>query len=341
MSGTFDEVHQAYRLRWRRRRLRFRGLRKFSQLRTVVNRCGTIRPGDVLLFSTVRNEAARLPHFLHHYRTLGVAHFLIVDNQSTDGTRDFLSDMPDVSLWSANASYKRARFGMDWLTCLQFRYGAGHWCLTVDADEILIYPNHLTRPLPALVDWLDQNDRDSFGALMLDLYPKGALSTQNYASGDTPFAKLCWFDAGNYHMRRKPDLHNLWIQGGVRARKFFSADPGRAPTLGKIPLVKWSRRYVYVSSTHSLLPRRLNVVYDENGGEMISGVLLHTKFLDTVVARSAEEKRRGEHFENSDLYDAYYDALTADPDLWCARSTRLTGWRQLEALGLMSRGGWV
>jgi hypothetical protein len=34
-------------------------------------------------------------------------------------------------------------------------------------------------------------------------------------------------------------------------------------------------------------------------------------------------------------------ALDADPKLWCGASTRLTGWRQLEARGLMSRGGWV
>jgi hypothetical protein len=31
----------------------------------------------------------------------------------------------------------------------------------------------------------------------------------------------------------------------------------------------------------------------------------------------------------------------ADPDLWCSASRRYHGWRQLEALGLMSRGGWV
>jgi hypothetical protein len=70
-------------------------------------------------------------------------------------------------------------------------------------------------------------------------------------------------------------------------------------------------------------------------------VLLHSKFLPTVVERSAEEKHRREHFANSHLYEGYYDALQDDPDLWCPRSTRLRGWRQLEALGLMSRGGWI
>ena len=65
--------------------------------------------------------------------------------------------------------------------------------------------------------------------------------------------------------------------------------PERAPALNKIPLVKWHRDYAYVSSTHMLLPRGLNLVYDEWGGEKASGVLLHAKFIDTFSAKAKEE----------------------------------------------------
>ena len=331
----------AYRLRLRRRHLLLRALRKRRQLRPVADRTAMILPDDILCFATVRNEARRLPYFLDHHRRLGVRHFLVVDNDSTDGTPELLDRQPDVSLWSTQQSYKRSRFGVDWLTWLQLRYGHGHWCLTLDADEILIYPYHETRPLPALTGWLERKGRRSYGALMLDLYPKGPLDAQDYAAGEDPLDVLCWFDRGNYTIQRKSDLENLWIQGGVRARCFFADRPRRAPTMSKIPLVKWDRRYAYVSSTHSLLPRRLNHVYDDQGGEAPSGILLHTKFLPEVVAKSAEEKQRQEHFANSTLYDSYYERLTDAPDLWCAHSTRLTGWRQLEAMGLMSRGGWI
>ena len=111
--------------------------------------------------------------------------------------------------------------------------------------------------------------------------------------------------------------------------------------MGKVPLVKWHWRYVYVNSSHAILPRELNMVYDEAGGEKTSGILLHTKFLNTVVDKSAEEKQRREHFNNSELYEDYYAALIENPDLWCEYSTRLTGWRQLEAMGLISRGNWI
>ncbi|UWQ18297.1 glycosyltransferase family 2 protein [Jannaschia sp. M317] len=339
--ATGQDLWTAYKLRWRRRRLLLRSLRKRAQLRPVRDRTGTIRPGDVLGFATVRNEGLRLSQFLDHHRALGVAHFLIVDNDSTDGSAAWLADQPDVSLWSTPHGYKASRFGVDWLTVLLRRYGHGHWCLTLDADELLIYAHHDTRDLRALTDWLDLRGRRMMGALMLDLYPRGALGQTAYRAGEDPTRALPYFDAGNYVATRQPKLQNLWVQGGPRARAFFSADPRRAPTLSKVPLVNWHRSYAYVSSTHTLLPRHLNHVYDDTGTEAPSGVLLHTKFLPNILTKSAEEKGRKEHFENSDLYEGYYDALIGDPTLWCDQSTRYAGWQQLESLGLMSRGGWV
>ena len=86
---------------------------------------------------------------------------------------------------------------------------------------------------------------------------------------------------------------------------FFADLPERAPALNKIPLVKWDRDYAYVSSTHMLLPRGLNLVYDEWGGEKASGCLLHAKFLDTFAAKAEEEMERGQHYANSHEYRAY------------------------------------
>lgn len=332
---------RALKLRLRRRRFLARALYRRSQLDPVANRTSAILRGDVLCFLCVRNEAARLPHFLRHHRALGVRHFLIVDNASTDGTDQLLLSQPDVSLWRTTASYKAARFGMDWLGWLQLRYGHQHWCLTLDADELLIYPHWETRTLPALTDWLDRQGRASFGALTVDMYPAGSVSEGFVGPDDDPINHLGWFDAGNYQVQIQPRMRNLWVQGGARARVFFAASPRQAPTLNKTPLVRWHWRYAYVNSTHALLPVALNEVYATDGGELTSGILLHTKFLPGITDRSSEEKQRGEHFADAAQYAAYYDRLTADPVLHCAASTRYTGWRQMEALGLMSRGGWI
>jgi len=332
---------RAYRLRWRRRQLLVRAYRKRQQIRAVQDLTDSIKPGAILAFVTVRNEAVRLPYFIEHHRRLGVDHFLVVDNDSNDGCRDWLAQQGDVSLWVTKAGYKQSRFGLDWLTWLQRRHGHGHWCLTLDADEILIYPYWETRPLRALTQRLERDGLRVFGAMMLDLYPKGSLESQRYAAGQDPLEVLPWFDSGNYTVQVQPRMRNLWIQGGPRARAFFGGQPRLAPTLNKVPLVLWHRSYAYVNSTHALLPRHLNAVYEVEGGERLSGILLHTKFLPIIVEKSEEERERQQHFANSTHYDTYYHKLSQNPDLWCAASQRYTGWRQLEALGLMSRGGWI
>jgi hypothetical protein len=331
----------SYRMRLRRKKLRLRAMRRSFDLCAVADRTAAIRPRDVLLFSTLRNECIRLPWFLDHYRRMGVAHFLIVDNGSGDGTGAYLADQPDVSLWSTGASYRRARFGADWMTWLQRRYGHGHWTLTVDADEFLVYPFCDTRPIRALTDWLEVSGLRVFPAMLLDMYPRGRMDAAPYRAGQDPLELTPWFDAGNYTASVDPDYLNLWIQGGPRARVFFADDPYHAPALNKIPLVKWDARYAWASSTHSLLPRGLNRVYDQMGGEKISGCLLHAKFLDTFIDRTREETNRGQHFRAGGEYRAYADRIRDRPDLWCRWSERYEGWRQLDRLGLMSTGNWA
>lgn len=329
------------RLRFARRKLIARAIRKRRELRRVTNRTRLIGPGAILCAMVVRNEASRLPFFLDHHRRLGVTHFLIIDNDSSDGTAALLADQPDVSLWSTAGSYKHSRFGLDWLNWVLLRHGHGHWCLVLDADELLVYPYWETRPLPALTAWLDQTGQRSFGAMMLDLYPEGPLGAGDYTPGQDPTEALPWFDSGNYSLQVQPRMRNLWIQGGARARAFFADSPRRAPTLNKVPLVKWHWRQAWLNSTHSLLPAPLNAVFDEKGGELTSGVLLHTKFLPEIIAKSAEEKIRRQHFGDPDRFATYYDDVIAAPVLHGPTSRRYSGWRQLEALGLMSRGGWI
>ncbi|MCK0097525.1 glycosyltransferase family 2 protein [Yoonia sp. F2084L] len=334
-------IWTSYRLRLQRKRWRARALRKGRELQVVSDRTQDIAPDDILLFCTFRNEDVRLPFFLDYYRKLGINHFLLVDNDSSDAGRAYVLDQPDVSLWSTKAAYGEARYGVDWLTYLQGKYADGHWALTVDVDEFFVYPFCDTRPIRALADWLDASGARSFGAMLLDMYPKGPVGQTHYARGDDPFEVANWFDSGNYIMTKNKLLKNLWIQGGPRARSFFASKPKQAPALNKIPFVKWRKPYAYVSSTHMMLPRGLNLVYDQQGGEKTSGILLHAKFLNTFADRATEEAQRAEHYRAGREYKTYAERHGTDPDLWCQWSEQYINWRQLEILGLMSKGNWA
>lgn len=324
-------------LRLERRRLQLRAAVEGWHLRPVKLR--PIPPGPILV-SCLRNEGVRLPFWLEHYRRLGVAHFLMIDNGSEDGGDAFLAAEPDVSLWHAPGSYARARYGVDWVNALLARHGAGRWVLSVDPDELLVYPNHDRRDLGALTRWLEGQGREALGCLLLDLYGRGPVAETAYTAGADPVAAAPWFDAGNYVATRDPRYDNLWIQGGPRMRAFFADRPRLAPALNKIPLVRWRPGFVYRNGAHDLLPRRLNRVYGRDGRARLSGVLLHTKFLATLGPKVAEELARRQHYAGSREYLSYAragDRVT----LWTPQSIRYADWRQLVDCGLMSDGGWL
>ena len=202
---------QSFRLRVSRKTWQARATVKRRELSEISNRTNVIKPTDILLFSTIRNEEIRLPFFLKYYRNLGVNHFILVDNHSSDGSLALLMGQPDISIWQTGHSYKTSHFGVDWLNCLQSRYGHAHLTLVVDPDEFFIYPFCDTRPLRALTDWLDANETRSFGAMLLDMYPKGPILDQTYRSGQDPLEIASWFDPGNYTVEPNDRFRNLWI----------------------------------------------------------------------------------------------------------------------------------
>ena len=59
------------------------------------------------------------------------------------------------------------------------------------------------------------------------------------------------------------------------------------------------------------------------------------------AAKSAEELDRRQHYGNSQEYRAYHAGLHRGVRLWCGESREYLGWRQLEDLGLISRGNWA
>ncbi len=288
-------------------------------------------PGEIRAFLPVRNEALRLADNLNHHRGLGVSRFFVVDNGSTDGTVDFLLAQTDVHPFSTTQSFAASGFGMAWMNQLLDAYGDGHWTLTVDADEMLVYPGIETAPLPRVCAHLDHLGAQGMFCMLLDMYADGALKDVRYSAGESLLGVCPWFDPAPYRTVQVHAFPHIQIYGGVRERIFhFSGSPApHPPTISKVPLVKWKRGMQFTNCTHAISPIPL---------AQMTGLLLHFKFLNDFYQRVQVEAARGEHYADGLEYKIYAQLLAQNPALALRdqNSVRLQSSRQLVELGLMA-----
>jgi hypothetical protein len=317
----------------------------------------------ITLFSKCRNELLRLPAFLKHYRSLGVDRFFIVDNDSSDGTPDYLVRQPDVRVFHTAGSFREARGGTAWLNALLSQFGVGCWCLTVDIDELLYYPGSETTPLGALTSYLENGGYEALPCILLDMYPGGPLKHCMYAPGDDLVRVAPYFDPGPYARWPARLCPGYLAFGGVRERIFYpevrsksimrklrsmlydritryapvagrlpwvqSLRAAQSPCLTKIPLVKWDANTTYLDVNHFVSRKKLAPE---------SGVLLHFKFLQDFHDRAVQEATRGQYFDGASEYRRYAERLGADPEmtLMYEASVRFSDSRQLVEMKLMT-----
>ena len=283
------------------------------------------------VFSAVRNEVLRLPYFLHFYREMGCRLFIMADNESQDGTTKYLAEQPDVLLFRASGRYSQSRYGVDWLNALLHRFGQNRWCLTVDADELLVFPHCEHLGLLELTRYLEAGGANALPTFLLDMYSRVPIRQARYQAG-TPFLSVCpFFDATGYlKYETVGPGRSVPSRGGPRYRLFWEGRIREKPSpfLLKYPLVRWSEELNYEASTHILSNAR-------NGD--VTGVLLHFKFLADFASRVEEEVGRREHFNGASQYSASWEVVSEHPDV-CAfykGSARYGDSVQLMELGLI------
>src|SRR5260370_6199053 len=87
---------------------------------------------EIRAFMTVRDEMLRLRQNLAHHRSIGVRRFLVVDNGSTDGSREFLLAQPDFHVFLTRNSYADSRYGLEWQHTPLAQYCTDPLCLIAD-----------------------------------------------------------------------------------------------------------------------------------------------------------------------------------------------------------------
>jgi hypothetical protein len=237
--------------------------------------------------------------------------------------------------------------------------------VTVDIDELLVYPGSERAPLRALTTYLDREGHEALGCLLLDLYPAGPLNECSYEAGGDLLAAAPYFDVGPYETLPVDFCPGILIRGGMRERVFYPDFQTRGsaarvyeelrgriarrvplvhnarwlrvrshpPVLTKVPLVRWDENSRYLSA-HWISPKAVAPV---------TGALLHFKFLSDFHDRAVMETTRGEHYRGASEYRRYARRLNEHPglSLMYEGSTRFENTAQLVRLGLMRDAtGW-
>lgn len=313
---------------------------KLNQVRYGLQLKSIIRrriDADISLVSCARNERFRLRAFLDYYRRLGVEHFFMIDNDSTDGSLDFLAQQPDCSVWHTSYSYKNSNFGMEWCNYILSKYLSGKWTICCDPDEFLIFPSCEQRNVKELVRYMERIDQTSLFCAMIDTYPKGSVEASPLLDGQDPLEVAPYFDKTTYSQRMDSSGKSLWMQGGVRMRINFRNDPAQAPALNKVPLIKWRKKFRYTSSMHETNDPSVNYNL-RNNPRGVSGCLLHFKFVSSVLEKAKEESVRNQHYAGGVEYKTYLNSMHS---LYKEGiSVRYENSKQVEQMGFMQRGAW-
>ena len=290
--------------------------------------------GGTDLFTVCRNEAHLLPHFLDHYRALGVERIYVIDNGSTDATAALLAGMEDVWHLHTTAHYYSANDGCDWVRAVVEAEAPGRWGIFADADELLVWPGCEQIPLPVLTEALEALGAEGLFAFMLDFYAPTLFDSTPYRPG-TPFTRAApHFDGAGYlagfppEERAKADESpDLFIRGGVRHRLLDWEALGKRPTLRKVPLAKATGGRAPWTGSHSVTRRPL---------APLTGALLHFKFLGKtgeVLRDDVQADGRGAHQPVYEHYLKVFEDGAPDP----MDDTLTETWRdslQLVELGL-------
>jgi Glycosyl transferase family 2 len=239
------------------------------------------------LCAIVHDEMYFLPEFLAHYRGLGVARFIFLDDASTDGTADFLAAQPDCMILQSRQRYfdqidgKRALYA--WRQGMMDRFCRDQWAIFADADEFLTLPEGV--PIADMTRRLDRRGSRAVWGLMLDIYPRDIAAIRSGAPFD--LGDEWYFDARRHLWCRPGADRPITLYRGSRARllaanhvladdrplRRIAARLGlgamlKLNNLGKVPLVKWSAETRFDGS-HRVTPPPLT-------GDLLA--ILHFKF---------------------------------------------------------------
>lgn len=201
----------------------------------------SIDEGEVTAVVLAYNEADRFPYFLEHHRKIGVSRFIVVDNNSSDGTGEYLDSQDDVVRIFTKESYKENK--SIWRQLICDAYLEDRWTLFPDVDELFWYPGLSQFKIDRFTSYLDENGYQGVFTTMVDMYSAGPLSEINYEAGRSFLESCPFFDSSGYRYvplkganGRAFNVPSRHLYGGARERLFHHSTRRKPNRLDRLLL---------------------------------------------------------------------------------------------------------
>lgn len=294
-----------------------------------------VAPGAVVLIALVRDGAYYLDAFFDYYRSIGITHFVFLDNGSRDDTLARIAREPGTVIDQSPlplAQYEDLIRQYPAQT-----YGADRWCLYVDMDEVFDFDGRAEHGIAGLVSYLEAQDHTAMAAQMLEMFPKGPLRDAAALPYDQVLETFAYFDISAitripYHSADIPFADLLrdnrlsapemaFYFGGVRGKVF-----GENCCLTKHPLVFNGPGVTPAPHPHL----SMGVTVSD-----VTGVIKHYKFANHAAARDAATLRSGDVAHGEDAARAQVMQQHPDVTLFSLDARR---WNRVE---LLTRAGFT
>lgn len=264
------------------------------------------RPGPIV-FSVMRDEVRIIAEFLAHYRKAGIRKFVILDNNSTDGTFEFLTEQADIDLYRTATAFTTLR-KQAWLNVLLDTYRSpDQWFICVDADEHIVFDGlEDGRDFFDLAAAMEKAGIRRVRGCMVDMYSHRPIADSLYHEGEALIEAYPLFDSSGYREYNLAPL--IAREGGPRQRLFEDFSKGIQPQLTKYPMFRLEPEDFFVNP-HFLWP------YDQNFVSKCFIGLLHFKFVPYFSSKIDRAITEGNYWQNSIEYQVYKSALSKHKDL--------------------------
>lgn len=270
----------------------------------------------IYLLCVFRDEELLLEYFIKYYQSLGVTHFIMIDNLSDDGGPEYIKQLTNINikLYLANGSYQKAAYGTTWINSLLQKFCNNSYCFVVDIDELFYFDRKQFKDIDDVIFQMELENANVIAATLLDMYPKE--TNNGYRKGSDFLSHSPYFDKYNetyYHDNSVIYEKFRHQTGGVRERVLSTT-----VCINKFPFFKYDFEPLGVAAGYHFFEKEGTVLHSAEKINIFRypSVLLHFKFIKPALDEFFQRRvALNQDWNNSSEYKSYVEIMNDETSI--------------------------